>query len=78
MRLRGGRGADRDAALALDFHKIGHRAFFDFVAFYGAGGLDGPPKQQQFFGQGCFARIRVGYNGKGAAAAKFGKKGGQV
>ena len=64
--------AHGDAALPLDFHKVGHRAFFDLVALDGPGSLDGAAKKQQFFCQGRFARVGVSDNGKSAAAVKFG------
>jgi hypothetical protein len=35
------------------------------------GHLDGPAKEEELFGNGCFAGIRVADNGKGAATINF-------
>jgi hypothetical protein len=54
-----------DSPLPFDLHKVGGRVFFDLIGFDRAGFLDGTSEKEEFFGQGGFARIRVGHNAKG-------------
>jgi hypothetical protein len=42
---------------------------FYLIAFYGSGRLDGAAEQEEFFCEGRFTRIGVGYDGKRLAFA---------
>ena len=64
------RGRDRDTALLLHAHPVG-RGVRPLLALYAAGDLDGAAQQQQFFGDGGLARIRVGDDGKSPALVDF-------
>ena len=65
------RGGDGDTALFFDFHPVGHRRPGIFFALDHAGLVDGPAVEQEFFGQSCFACVRVGDDGEGAPAVDF-------
>ena len=45
--------------------------FHGFFAFDHAGGLDGAPVEQQFFGQGGFPSVGMGYDGERAPFFNF-------
>jgi hypothetical protein len=64
------RRGDRDAALALDRHPIGAGPPPLAARPDLARQLDCPAKQQQFFGQGGLAGVRMRDDGKGAPGAK--------
>ncbi len=62
-------GGYRDAALFFDFHPVGYGVFLGLAAFHRPGQMDGSAVQEQFFGQGGFAGVGVGYDGEGATRA---------
>ncbi len=53
------RGSDRNTALLLDIHPVGHSVLGALLALDGAGLIDGSTVQQQLFGQRRFAGIGV-------------------
>lgn len=61
------RGSHGDTPLLLYLHKVGGGALLDLIALDGAGGLDGPAKEEELLGQGRLAGIGVGYDAKGLA-----------
>ena len=65
-------GRDRNATLLFNLHPVGGRMAAGLACLDRAGDLDRAREQQQFFGQRGFTGIRVGNDGKGAAAAGFG------
>ena len=67
---------DGDAALLLQFHPIGcHLALFA-LGLYGTGLLNCTSVEEQFFGEGGLAGIRVGNDRKVAAPCHRGRQGG--
>jgi len=65
------RGYDRNAALPFDRHPVGAGAAAVALGAHMACQLDGTAKQQQLFGQGGFARVRMRDDGEGAPAGDF-------
>src|SRR5688572_11023585 len=63
---------DRDAALALDVHPVGHDVAVGFPTANRAGQLDGAGVQQQFFGQRGLAGVWVGNDRERAPPLNFG------
>ena len=68
------RGDDRDAALLLDAHPVGAGRDAVLLRLHLAGELDRAAEQQQLLGQRGLARVGVGDDRKGAAAAHGGRK----
>ena len=62
------RGSDRNTALLLDIHPVGHSVLGALLALDGTGLIDGSTVQQQLFGQGRFAGIGVADDRKRPAA----------
>ena len=62
------RGSDRNTALLLDVHPVGHSVLGALLALNGTGLIDGSTVQQQLFGQGRFAGIGVADDRKRPAA----------
>ena len=60
-------GGHGNSTLALDLHKVGGRVFLDLIGLDGSGFLDSASKEEEFFREGGFAGIRVGYDAKGLA-----------
>jgi hypothetical protein len=65
------RGADRDAALALDLHPVGACATLLAPSFHRAGELDGAAEQQDLFGERRLAGVGVRNDREGAPAGDF-------
>ena len=57
-------GSDRNATLFFDLHPVGSRGFFYLIGFYRACHMKCTTKEQQLFGKGSLARIRVRNYGK--------------
>ena len=57
-------GGDRDAALLLDFHPVGGDLALFALGLDRPGLLNRPAVEQQLFGEGCLARVRVGDDGE--------------
>ena len=68
------RAGDRDTALLFNLHPVAGGVTAGFARLDRAGDLDRAREQQQLFGQRGLAGVRVGDDGKGAAAAGFGGK----
>ena len=68
------RGGHGDPALFLQLHPVGGRMARRLAALDRAGHLDGTAEQQQLLGECGLARVRVGDDGKGAAAAQLVEK----
>ena len=66
------RRGDRDAALLLDLHPVGGGVARGLARLHRAGDLDRAGEQQQLLGQRGLARVGVGNDGEGAAAAHLG------
>ena len=65
------RGGHRDAALLFNVHPVRDGMAGALLALDRAGLVDGSPVQQQFFGEGGFARVGVADDGERAAAFDF-------
>ena len=63
-----------DTSLFFNFHEIGGGGFGDFVAFYGACGLDLTAEEEEFLCEGGFTGIWVSDDGEGFAFCDFGFK----
>ena len=63
------RAGHRDAALLLDLHPVGRGMARRLARLDAARDLDGSCVEQQLLGEGGLARVGVGDDGKGAAAA---------
>ena len=57
-------GGQRDAALLLHLHPVGHDVALALAAPHRPGQFDGPGVEQDLFGQRAFAGVRVGNDGK--------------
>ena len=58
---------DRDAALALQLHPVGRRVSLGAAGFDGAGEVNRAAVEEELFGEGGFAGVRVGDDREGAA-----------
>ena len=65
------RRSDRNTALLFDLHPVRNRVAGIFLSLYGAGQIDGPAIEQEFFGQRGFTGIRVRNNRKRASFFNF-------
>jgi hypothetical protein len=68
------RAGHRDAALLLDLHPVAGGVAGGLARLHAAGDLDRAGEQQQLLRQRGLARVGVGNDGKGAAAAHLGGK----
>ena len=70
FKLHNGRGY-RNSALLFKLHPIRYGVLCGSLALNGACGLNCAPVQQEFFGKGGFAGVRVGYYRKGSPSFYF-------
>ena len=68
------RGGHGDAPLAFQLHPVRGRVTGRLAALNRARHLDGTAEQQQLFGQGGLAGVRMGDDGEGAAPIRLGGK----
>ena len=59
------------SALFLDLHPVGSGSLLNFVGLYSSGNMDSSTKKEQFFGESCFACVRMGNDGKSASTRYF-------
>jgi len=71
MKLHGG-GRNGNAALLFHFHPVRCGDLSALTPSDHAGRADHARVEQQLFGEGGFAGVRVTDNGKGASPARFG------
>ena len=64
-------GCHGDTTLTLYLHKVTGGALLDLVALDGSSYVDGASVEEELLGEGCFTRIWVRYDGKGATTTYF-------
>ena len=65
------RRCNADSALFLNVHPVRDSVFGTLLALHGAGGLDGPTVEQEFFGQCSFTGVGVRDDRKRAPGFNF-------
>ena len=64
-------GCHGDTTLTLYLHKVTGSALLDLVALDSSSYVDGTSVEKELLGEGCFTRIWVRYDGKGATTTYF-------